>query len=101
MGFSNVYLIGVDHDFKIKGKPHEKQKLQGPDQNHFHPDYFGGHQWNLPDLEGSELAYELALNYYRLGQRHIFDATVGGKLDIFPKIEFEKAIELCAHSAVT
>ncbi len=101
MGFTNVYLIGVDHNFMIKGKPHEKQTLHGLDQNHFHPNYFGGHQWNLPDLEGSETAYQLALNYYRQGQRCIFDATLGGKLDIFPKIEFEKAIEQCAQNAVT
>ena len=33
--------------------------------------------------------------HYRRAGREIIDATVDGKLDIFPKISFEEAIEIC------
>ena len=95
MGFKQVYLVGVDHSFNVNGNPHEKQTMKGPDQNHFHPNYFAGLEWQLPDLEGSELAYRLARDHYRQDGREIYDATVGGKLNIFPKVEFNEAIASC------
>ena len=95
MGFSNVYLIGVDHNFVVEGSPHEKQVLEGHDPNHFAPDYFGGQEWHLPDLVGSESAYQLAKDYFERDGRSIYDATIGGKLDIFQKIDFNKAVKLC------
>ncbi len=95
MGFSNVFLIGVDHNFKAKGDPNETQLLKGRDQNHFHPDYFKGKEWQLPDLEGSELSYSMARFFYNRAGRRIIDATVGGKLKIFPKASFENALKVC------
>ncbi len=95
MGFKHVFLIGVDHSFEYEGLPNQKQTLGGPDRNHFHPDYFAGKEWHLPDLKGSELAYQLAQYYYRKDGREILDATLGGKLQVFPKITFEEALERC------
>jgi hypothetical protein len=92
MGFSRVYLIGIDHNFHSSGKPNEKQRLEGPDINHFHPDYFGNQEWHLPDLEASELSYHLARFYFHKDKRFIFDATVGGKLTAFPKVNFDDVI---------
>ncbi|MEA5533267.1 6-hydroxymethylpterin diphosphokinase MptE-like protein [Crocosphaera sp. XPORK-15E] len=95
MGFKQVFLIGVDHNFKAVGKPNEKQTLKGDDMNHFSPNYFANKEWQLPDLEGSELSYRIAkFNYERSG-RIIYDATVDGKLEIFPKISYEEALSLC------
>ncbi|MDJ0510392.1 MAG: DUF115 domain-containing protein [Crocosphaera sp.] len=95
MGFKQVFLIGVDHSFKTEGKPNEKQVLKGDDLNHFSPNYFANQEWQLPDLEGSELAYRMAKFTYERSGRKIYDATVDGKLDIFPKISYEKALEMC------
>jgi hypothetical protein len=95
MGFKQVFLIGVDHNFKTVGKPNEKQVLEGDDLNHFSPNYFANKEWQLPDLEGSELAYRMAKFKYERAGRKIYDATVDGKLDIFPKISYEKALEMC------
>ncbi len=52
MGFSKIFLIGVDHNFKAIGNPNEKQFLQGKDINHFDPNYFKNKEWHLPDLNG-------------------------------------------------
>lgn len=92
MGFSNVFLIGVDHRFSAQGAPNEEQRLTGDDPNHFAPNYFGGQNWNLPDLEGSEIAYRLAKFYFERDGRHLYDATVDGNLQIFPKISYEEAL---------
>ena len=89
MGFSRVILIGVDHNFKTKGKPNEVIVSQGEDPDHFDENYFGqGVSWQLPDLETSEVAYKLAKVNYEKAGKQILDATVGGKLNIFPKVEF-------------
>lgn len=95
MGFKEVYLIGVDHNFKFQGSPNERQYLSGDDPNHFDPDYFAGKEWHLPDLEASEMAYHLANYFYKKDGRRIFDATLNGKLNIFPKITFEEAVRRC------
>ncbi len=90
MGFKQAILIGVDHQFVTPGEPHQKVVSNGPDPDHFHPDYFGtGATWDLPNLEVSELAYEMAKWQYKEDGREILDATVGGQLQVFPKVDFE------------
>lgn len=88
MGFEQVVIVGVDHNFVSKGTPHKLVESTGGDANHFDPSYFGkGFKWQLPDLETSEIAYELARQNFEADGRSIVDATVGGKLDIFPKVD--------------
>jgi hypothetical protein len=94
MGFERVFLIGVDHSFKQSGKSHETQVYQGEDLNHFHPDYFKGQKWQLADVEGSEVSYHMANYFYKKDNRLILDATLGGKLEVFPKISFEDALKM-------
>jgi len=90
MGFSQVILIGVDHSFSSQGKPNTTVVSTGDDPNHFSPDYFGkGFRWQLPDLQTSEIAYTMAREAYKEDGREIIDATVGGKLTIFPKVDYE------------
>lgn len=90
LGFKQVVLIGVDHSFSTKGTPNTTITSAGDDPNHFHPGYFGkGFRWQLPDLETSEIAYTMAKEAYRHDGREILDATVGGKLTVFPKIAYE------------
>lgn len=89
MGFQTVVLIGVDHSFTTKGTPHETVRSTGVDPNHFDPNYFGkDFRWQLPDLETSEKSYELAKLHFEQDGREILDATVGGKLQVFPKVDY-------------
>ncbi len=91
MGFSEVYLIGVDHNFATQGPANQEVVSQGADANHFDPGYFGaGFRWQLPDLQNSEVAYRLARCVFEAEGRTIFDATAGGKLNIFPKANYQK-----------
>ncbi len=94
MGFERVFLIGVDHNFAQKGTPHKVEIMKGDDNSHFDPGYFKGLKWQLPDLEGSEKAYRLAKFHFEKNNRYLMDATVDGKLTIFPKIRFEEALNI-------
>jgi hypothetical protein len=89
MGFDQVILVGVDHSFVTQGKAHMEIVSQGNDPNHFSPNYFGkGFRWQLPDLETSEFAYQLANQAFKSAGRHILDATIGGCLSVFPKVDY-------------
>lgn len=90
MGFQQVILIGVDHNFASKGEANKTVVSEGDDPNHFSPNYFGkGFRWQLPDLETSEMAYRMARQAYESAGREALDATVGGKLTVFKKVEYE------------
>ncbi|HEX5579196.1 MAG TPA: hypothetical protein VFY43_05990 [Candidatus Limnocylindria bacterium] len=90
MGFAEVILIGVDHSFSSTGPANKLVTSQGTDPNHFDPSYFGpGVQWQLPDLEMSEVAYRLARDQFAQHGRTIVDATVDGRLDVFPKASYD------------
>lgn len=89
LGYRDVVLIGVDHSFTTAGPAHQLVTSGGADPNHFDPTYFGvGYRWQLPDLEMSERGYTLAREAFRAAGGSIVDATVGGKLTIFPKADF-------------
>lgn len=94
MGFHEVVLIGVDHSFAATGKPHALVTSTNADADHFDPGYFGpGVRWQLPDLETSEVAYRLAKHHFERAGRRIVDATVGGKLAVFPKADYSEMVE--------
>lgn len=93
MGFTKVILIGVDHNFVTTGPANETITSTSSDANHFDKSYFGpGVQWQLPDLERSELAYQMARNQFDRAGRQVLDATLGGKLDIFEKAKYEQLV---------
>lgn len=91
MGFSEVIIIGLDHNFQNQGEPNKVEVRKDTiDENHFSPNYFPqGIKWMLPDLKRSELAYSLANEAFIKNGRRIFDATIGGKCNIFPKVKFD------------
>jgi hypothetical protein len=92
MGFDPVILIGVDHSYTVTRSLHEKISYIPYDAekgNHFAPNYYEeGDRWIAPDIEKQELGYRIAKYMYEREGRQILDATVGGKLDIFPKIDY-------------
>jgi 6-hydroxymethylpterin diphosphokinase MptE-like protein len=92
-GFERVVLIGVDHSFSAQGPANALITSHGSDADHFDPAYFGpGYRWQLPDLPMSEVAYELARRQFERSGRQIVDATVGGKLTIFPKVAYAQEL---------
>jgi hypothetical protein len=93
LGFSDVILIGVDHSFASHGPANKLVTSSGADMNHFDPTYFGtGVRWQLPDLAVSEMAYRMACDAYEAAGRRVRDATVDGKLTVFPKVRYEDVV---------
>lgn len=87
MGFSEVALIGCDHNFHVSGPANEVRTVQGSDKSHFHKDYFSaGQQWQLPDLRQSEAYYALAKDNFEKHGRHLVNATEGGLLELLPRV---------------
>jgi hypothetical protein len=89
LGFQQVILVGVDHQFATQGEANKTVVSDGDDPNHFSPGYFGrGFRWQLPDLATSEIAYTMAREAFANAGREVLDATVGGHLRVFPKVAF-------------
>jgi hypothetical protein len=89
LGFAEVVIIGMDHRYAYTGGPNETRTLDGPDPNHFSPDYFGnGQAWQNPDLAHSEESYRIARAEYERDGRRIIDATLDGACTIFEKIDY-------------
>lgn len=93
MGFTEVFLIGMDFDYQIP----ESHKRTGDvllsdtdDANHFHKDYFGkGKTWKDPKLDRVLMNYRMAKLIYECAGRRIYNATIGGKLEAFDRINYD------------
>lgn len=95
LGFKQVTLIGCDHNFITKGLEHKIVVSGEADPNHFDPRYFsGGVSWQLPSIAESEENYMKAKRYYSYDQRMIYNSTVGGRLEIYPRISLEEFLAL-------
>lgn len=99
LGCREVYLVGIDHSYQ---RPSPKDEVEGnvitsqtADVNHFHPDYFGpGYRWHDPRVDRMELAYLEARRFFTEHGGMIYNATVGGKLEVFPRFKLEDVIRL-------
>ena len=89
MGFTELYLIGKDHSYNTSEKSGTAIKSTGTESNHFIKGYYKpGMKWFAPDLESEEYSYRLARKAFEEEGKIIRDATIGGKLEVFDKIDF-------------
>ena len=104
LGFNPIYLVGCDTSYTVPktvvSEDDQNEYLvstQNDDPNHFHPGYFGtGKKWHQPHVERMLDQYaEVKTITDKLGV-HIFNATVGGNLEVFPRIDYRAA--LAKHS---
>jgi hypothetical protein len=92
MGFDEVYLIGFDHSYSIPEQAIREGNVitsTTEDPNHFNSEYFGkGKRWHNPMLDRMEKSYIVARRMYEAENRTIINASSGGKLEVFDRIEF-------------
>lgn len=88
MGFKEIYLLGVDFSYSkcidINGiLTHDNEQK----------DYFDNNEntknVNLPNIQNSYLAYLSAKKYTDENNIKIYNATRGGKLEVFSRIDFD------------
>lgn len=90
MGIRQMYLIGMDFDFKITSQKDSRCLISSGENNHFHPDYRKtGEKWNEPFLEYQEKAFQLAHSTLSKAGGAIWNVTRGGKLTVFPRVDFD------------
>lgn len=93
MGFTEVYLIGMDFNYDIPKSADVSGHVivsNEDDPNHFHPEYFGkGKTWHDPKLHNVLKSYEMAKLMFEQSGRKIYNATAGGKLELFERVNFE------------
>lgn len=94
MGFKEVYLVGMDHNYVKPDHVRTSGNVwtsTGADPNHFHPDYFGsGYRWHDPQVARMEIAYRKAREVYAARGVSIRNATAGGRLEIFERVEYQR-----------
>ena len=92
LGCPEVYLIGVDNDYVQQGEGKEGDIIVQngtADPNHFRSDYFGqGFVWQRADTTNMARCYDLAHEAFNKSGRIIRNATAGGKLEVFPRVDY-------------
>jgi hypothetical protein len=80
MGFGSIYMLGMDLSFSMD-----------PKKCHFTDKYEGTFKWN-PRLVAHEnywhrVAHEWVRHHANLCEVPIYNATIGGNLDIYPRVD--------------
>jgi hypothetical protein len=93
MGFTDVHMVGFDHNYTIPSDAKidgNRIESTSNDPNHFDASYFGkGYRWHNPRVDRMEIAYERAKQHFQADNRRITNATVGGKLEVFERVNYE------------
>jgi hypothetical protein len=97
IGCRKVYLVGLDHRYEVPPDVDIRKDLivvsPSDDVSHFHPNYFGkGFRYTTPRVDQMEKAYMVARDFAARKGMKILNATVGGQLEIFPRVRLEDVI---------
>ena len=98
MGIREVYLLGVDFDYKQPSTAGKRSGLgviieyEG-EANHFHPDYREPHErWWLANKEFQYKTYSFAKTVYEAYGGRILNASRKTLLDVFPLVELDSIV---------
>ena len=100
LGFEEIYLIGVDLDYKDhkSAKDLDNRHLKSnsdDDPNHFDPRYFGsGRKYHIPRMEETLEKFKEAKIFCEQHNVKIYNSTVGGKLEIFPRVNLKDILNV-------
>ncbi len=91
MGFSEVYLLGIDFNYSTsinnQGKIIEQKEVR---------DYAfddKASNYTMPNLDAGFISYSAAQKYCeKHSEFRIYNATRGGKLEVFPRVNFDDII---------
>lgn len=91
MGFKEIYLIGVDHSF-ARYKDKDGNIIEDKNAKDYFCDEYNKDKdkLNIPRLDESTLAYIKAEEYSRQHDFRIYNATRGGKLEVFERVNFDE-----------
>lgn len=90
MGFSEIYLIGVDFSYATSKKVDDKTYTYSGESNYFVKDYLKeGEIADLPNVKANLLGFHAAKQAIETNGRVIKNATRGGKLEVFDRVDLD------------
>lgn len=93
MGFREIYLLGVDFSFSVPKADEKGFVTSGGEKNHFARNYRApGEKWVVPRLDLQEKALSHARDWLAARGVRVFNATRGGKLEVFPRADFDEVL---------
>jgi hypothetical protein len=95
MGFSEIYLLGVDHNYQIERDINGKMKVNQNIQSHFKETKDKDFDKVAFNKEAATKCYETCKKYADSHDIKIYNCTRGGKLEVFERKKLEDVI--CAR----
>lgn len=90
MGFSEIYLIGVDFSYAVTRKVDSRSYSYQGENNYFIPGYLKpGEVADMPNINANLLGFQAARDTIEANGRRIYNATRGGKLEVFERIDLD------------
>lgn len=90
MGFSEIYFIGVDHHFRISQNNKGEVVVDNSVKDYFTDKYNEDKdKLFIPNTEKSTLTYVAMKDHCDRRGIRVFNATRGGKLEVFPRVDFD------------
>lgn len=90
MGFSEIYLLGIDHNYPIEiDDDGNIVKNDDSVKAYFGDAMVSMSDINLPKVVEMTRAYISAQKHSEKNGYKIFNATRGGKLEVFPRVDFD------------
>lgn len=95
LGVSTAILIGFDHNYAVPDGLQSGAIIRSDsaDKNHFEPLSFQrGVRWYAPNLDRMTRSLYIAREAFEGDGRTIYNATSGGNLDVFPRVDLGKIV---------
>ncbi len=93
MGFSEVYLIGVDFSYNVTQQKDQKTYTYNNEDNYFIKGYLKpGEVADMPNFAANLLSFKAAKDTFEANGRIIKNATRGGKLEVFERIDLDELL---------
>lgn len=107
MGFKTIYLLGVDFNFSVerhedntvvkKNIMNHMLELEKEDERFAQATLDRHKEKYVADIDRQLAGYQAARKYADTHNIKIYNATRGGKLEVFPRIEFDSLFEIRRH----
>ncbi|MFV2047207.1 6-hydroxymethylpterin diphosphokinase MptE-like protein [Metabacillus sp. YM-086] len=91
MGVKEIYLLGVDHNFSKMLNDKGEIIIDKTAKDYFTEEYnTDKDDLYIPNVEVSTRAFKVAKKYADKNNIKIYNATRGGKLEVFERVDFDK-----------
>lgn len=93
MGFKKIYLIGVDHSFSVMQND-KGEIIRDENAKDYFTDSYNADKDELyiPNLDASTRTFLKMKKNCDAAGIEVYNATRGGKLEVFPRVDFDKVI---------